>query len=70
MITNEQNKTVCGCFVCSLKLAAKGGLRAGTSLFCPIYSFSLSADELNQHARLPSRLTVSGYYYYYYYYYY
>ena len=34
MVANEQNKTVCGWCVSNLKLAAKGGLRAGTIIAC------------------------------------
>ena len=47
MIANEQKKTVCGCFVCNLKLAAKGGLRDGTSLFCPVRSRFLPMSSTN-----------------------
>ena len=34
MVANEQNKTVCGCCVSNLKLAAKSGLRAGAIIAC------------------------------------
>ena len=34
MVANEQNKIVCGWCVSNLKLAAKDGLRAGTTIVC------------------------------------